>query len=165
MRVKFGNTTKDVSILEVTPENYIVPKGEEGVYHCRIEQKSFNASTGERQSRPRIQKFEPKMWPMLCRNLKLQGWTVEVMHDPTEWIKQQEEKAAMTEAERIKQRTIEKVTGMGDQLVGIGKEFTIYEGDWDKYYAARLEIWFVPANGGKPRKLKEKLFRVQGWMF
>ena len=104
MRVKYGNTTKDVSILEVTPENYIVPKGEEGVYHCRIEQKSFNASTGERQSRPRIQKFEPKMWPMLSRNLKLQGWTVEVMHDPTEWIKQQEEKAAMTEAERIKQR-------------------------------------------------------------
>ena len=104
MRVKFGNTTKDVSILEVTPENYIVPKGEEGVYHCRIEQKSFNASTGERQSRPRIQKFRPKMWPMLSRNLKLQGWTVEVMHDPTEWIKQQEEKAAMTEAERIKQR-------------------------------------------------------------
>ena len=104
MRVKFGNTTKDVSILEVTPENYIVPKGEEGVYHCRIEQKSFNASTGERQSRPRIQKFRPKMWPMLSRNLKLQGWTVEVMHDPTEWIKQQEEKAAMTEAERIRQR-------------------------------------------------------------
>ena len=104
MRVKYGNTTKDVSILEVTPENYIVPKGEEGVYHCRIEQKSFNASTGERQSRPRIQKFEPKMWPMLSRNLKLQGWTVEVMHDPTEWIKQQEEKAAMTEAERIRQR-------------------------------------------------------------
>ena len=104
MRVKYGNTTKDVNILEVTPENYIVPKGEEGVYHCRIEQKSFNASTGERQSRPRIQKFEPKMWPMLSRNLKLQGWTVEVMHDPTEWIKQQEEKAAMTEAERIRQR-------------------------------------------------------------
>ena len=104
MRVKYGNTTKDVSILEVTPENYIVPKGEEGVYHCRIEPKSFNASTGERQSRPRIQKFEPKMWPMLSRNLKLQGWTVEVMHDPTEWIKQQEEKAAMTEAERIRQR-------------------------------------------------------------
>ena len=104
MRVKFGNSTKDVSILEVTPENYIVPKGEEGVYHCRIEQKSFNASTGERQSRPRIQKFEPKMWPMLSRNLKLQGWTVEVMHDPTEWIKKQEEKAAMTEAERIRQR-------------------------------------------------------------
>ena len=104
MRVKYGNTTKDVNILEVTPENYIVPKGEEGVYHCRIEQKSFNASTGERQSRPRIQKFEPKMWPMLSRNLKLQGWMVEVMHDPTEWIKQQEEKAAMTEAERIRQR-------------------------------------------------------------
>ena len=74
-------------------------------------------------------------------------------------------KGTRLSAERIKQQTLEKVTGKGDQLIGIGKEFKIYEGDWDKYYAARIEIWFIPANGGKPRKLKEKLFRVQGWMF
>lgn len=74
-------------------------------------------------------------------------------------------KGTRLSAERIKQRTLEKVTGKGDQLIGIGKEFTIYEGDWDKYYAARIELWFIPSNGGKPRKLKEKLFRVQGWMF
>ena len=74
-------------------------------------------------------------------------------------------KGTRLSAGRMKQRTLEKVTGKGEQLVGIGKEFTIYEGDWDKYYAARIEIWFIPANGGKPRKLKEKLFRVQGWMF
>ena len=74
-------------------------------------------------------------------------------------------KGTRLSAERIKQRTIEKVVGAGEKIVGIGKEFTIYEGDWDKYYAARIEIWFIPANGGKPRKLKEKLFRVQGWMF
>lgn len=74
-------------------------------------------------------------------------------------------KGTRLSAERIKQRTIEKVVGAGEKIIGIGKEFTIYEGDWDKYYAARIEIWFIPANGGKPRKLKEKLFRVQGWMF
>ena len=74
-------------------------------------------------------------------------------------------KGTRLSAERMKQRTLEKVTGGGEQIIGIGKEFTIYEGDWDKYYAARLEIWFVPAKGGRPRKLKEKLFRVQGWMF
>ena len=74
-------------------------------------------------------------------------------------------KGTRLSAARIKQRTIEKVAGVGEKIIGIGKEFTIYEGDWDKYYAARIEIWFIPANGGKPRKLKEKLFRVQGWMF
>lgn len=74
-------------------------------------------------------------------------------------------KGTRLSADRMKQRTTEKVTGKGEHVIGIGKEFTIYEGDWDQYYAARLEIWFVPANGGKPRKLKEKLFKVQGWMF
>ena len=74
-------------------------------------------------------------------------------------------KGTRLSATRIKQRTIEKVVGAGEKIIGIGKEFTIYEGDWDKYFAARIEIWFIPAKGGKPRKLKEKLFRVQGWMF
>ena len=74
-------------------------------------------------------------------------------------------KGTRLSADRMKQRTLEKVTGEGEKIIGIGKEFTIYEGDWGKYYAARIEIWFVPTKGGKPRKLKEKLFRVQGWMF
>ena len=104
MRVKFGNTTKDVSILDVNAANYIVPKGEEGSFHCKIEQKNFNAATGERLSRPRIQKFEPKMWPMVSRNLRQQGWTIDILHDPTEYLKRQEEVAQQTEAERIKAR-------------------------------------------------------------
>lgn len=92
MRVKYGNTTRDVSILDVTPENYIVPKGEEGTFHCRIEQTQFNPRNGKRQSRPRIQKFDAKMYPSILRNLKLQGWDVEVLHDPTEFLKEQEAK-------------------------------------------------------------------------
>lgn len=65
---------------------------------------------------------------------------------------------------RIKQCTVERVSGKDNQVIGSGKEFTIYEGDWDHYYAARIEIWFVPASGGRERKLKEKVFKVQGWM-
>lgn len=103
MRVKFGNTTKDVPILEVTAANYIVPQGEEGTYHCRIEQQQFNAQTGERQSRPRIQKFEPKMWPTIQKNLRQQGWTIDILYDPTSYLKEQEEKAAKTVAERAKE--------------------------------------------------------------
>ena len=74
-------------------------------------------------------------------------------------------KGTRLSADRMKQRTTEKITGKGKHTIGVGRKFTIYEGDWGKFYAARLEIWFVPANGGKPRKLKEKLFKVQGWMF
>lgn len=102
MRVKFGNATKDVPILEVTAANYIVPKGEEGVYHCRIEQKQFNPQTGARLSRPRIQKFEPKMWPMLKRNLGLQGWEIDILHDPTDYLRKKEAEAELTAQERMK---------------------------------------------------------------
>ena len=44
------------------------------------------------------------------------------------------------------------------------KSFTIYEGDWGKPYAAKFEVWYVPANGGGERKLIEKNFKIEGWM-
>jgi hypothetical protein len=108
MKVKFDGSVKDVPIVgangeyQVTKENYIVPKGEEGSYHAIIEQKQFDARTGRRISKPRVQKFEPKMWSMLQRNLKLQGWDIVVLHDPSEWIKKQEEEKQKTIEERVK---------------------------------------------------------------
>lgn len=42
--------------------------------------------------------------------------------------------------------------------------FTIYEGDWGKPYAARIEVWFVPDSGSGERKLIEKVFKIEGWM-
>ena len=44
------------------------------------------------------------------------------------------------------------------------QSFTIYEGDWDDYYAARLEVWFKSTENNKERKLMEKVYRVEGWM-
>lgn len=76
----------EVNILEVTKENYIVPEGEEHLYHCRIEQKMFNQSTGERISVPRIQKFDAKMFERtLLHNLRRIGYSVEVLYDPTKY--------------------------------------------------------------------------------
>ena len=92
MRVKFGNATKDVPLLEVTAENYIVPKGEEDTYHCRIEQTQFNQRNGKRVSRPRIQKFNAKMYPAIARNLRQQGWDIDVLYDPTEYLAEREAK-------------------------------------------------------------------------
>lgn len=102
MLVKFGNTTKDVPVLEVNAANYIVPKGEEGTVHCRIEQVQFNPNTGVRQSRPRIQKFEPKSWPGIQRILRQQGWTIDVLYDPTAWLKEKEEKERLSIEERVR---------------------------------------------------------------
>ena len=110
MKVKFGNSVKDVPILEVTAANYIVPQGEEGSYHCRIEQQQFNPQDGRRLSRPRIQKFEPKSWPAVKRNLLQQGWTIDVLYDPTDYLNKLKEQAQQTAAER--QRLAEEAKAM-----------------------------------------------------
>ena len=104
MRVKFGNVTKDVPLLEVTAENYIVPRGEEDTYHCRIEQTQFNPRNGQRVSRPRIQKFNAKMYPSIARNSRQQGWDIDVLYDPTEFLKEHEEKRREAQEMTLAQR-------------------------------------------------------------
>ena len=47
---------------------------------------------------------------------------------------------------------------------GTTSDFTIYEGDWGKPYAARFEVWFKPDDGGKERKLLSKNYKIEGWM-
>ena len=42
-------------------------------------------------------------------------------------------------------------------------EFTIYEGDWGKPYAARIEVWFKPDSGKPERKLSERICKIEGW--
>ena len=42
-------------------------------------------------------------------------------------------------------------------------EFTIYEGDWGKPYAARIEVWFRPDSGESERKLMERVCKIEGW--
>jgi len=46
---------------------------------------------------------------------------------------------------------------------GAKAEFTIYEGDWGKPYAARFEVWFTPDSGKPDRKLAERIFKIEGW--
>ena len=44
------------------------------------------------------------------------------------------------------------------------QEFSIYEGEWEDYYAARIEVWFRDAATKQEKKLLEKVYRVEGWM-
>ena len=103
MRVKVSEgKTKDVAIIDVTPENYIVPDNEKHLYHCVIEIKKFDSETGKRLSIPSIQKFGKKGYEnSIAENLKKQGYTITVLHDPNEYVKAQaEEKAARTAAQQ-----------------------------------------------------------------
>ena len=93
MLVKFENGVKDVEIVEVNKENYIVPENEKNVYHCKIEQMNFDSKTGKRLSKPRIQCFGKKMYETkIASHLPRQGYTVEILWNPNDYLKEVEEK-------------------------------------------------------------------------
>lgn len=102
MRVKVSEgKTKDVAIIDVTPENYIVPDNEKHLYHCVIEIKKFDSETGKRLSIPRIQKFGKKGYENnIADNLKKQGYTITVLHDPNEYMKAKAEADEKAKAEK-----------------------------------------------------------------
>ena len=86
MHQKEKRSQRIQKVIDLTTENYVVPEGEELLFHCRIEVKKFNSETGERQSSPRVQKFGKKVFESgVYHNLKKQGYTVDVLHNPKEW--------------------------------------------------------------------------------
>ena len=100
-----------VSILDVTAENYLAPQGSEMSYHCRIEQRKFDSNTGKRLSVPRIQMFGKKEFDNgLLHHLRQQGYTVDILHDPNEWIKANQDRIAKEQAEKaaLKKEAAEK---------------------------------------------------------
>lgn len=86
---------RDTPIERLTAENYIVPKGEERAYHCVIEVVLYDSKTGKKLSKPRVQKFGRKAFEAgVLDSLTKQGYTVTILHDPTEWLKAHKAKAA-----------------------------------------------------------------------
>jgi hypothetical protein len=68
--------------------------------------------------------------------------------------------------DRMKPRTTTLVhnhNSFGQIVEPNHKDFTIYEGDWEDYYAVRVEVWHKPTKG-KAHKLMEKTYRMEGWM-
>lgn len=81
-------------IEKLTAENYVVPKGEERFYHVVLEVRQFDQKTGARISRPRVQKFGKKMYEAhVNASLVKQGYSITVLHDPNEWLKENKAKA------------------------------------------------------------------------
>lgn len=44
------------------------------------------------------------------------------------------------------------------------RDFVIYEGDWEDYYAVRVEVWHRDSVTHNEQKLLEKYYRMDGWM-
>lgn len=116
---------KDVGILEVTPENFICPSNERNMYHCRIEIKKFNPETGERLSKPRIQVFGKKFFETFgLHNLRKQGYTVDILHDPNQFVKANRERIAAEErakAEAEKEAERQAIRAQLEELKAEGK--------------------------------------------
>ena len=86
---------RDTAIENLTAENYIVPRGEEKFYHAVIEVRQFDAKTGKRLSKPRVQKFGRKTFETtVLPSLKKQGYTVTILHSPAEYFKALADKKA-----------------------------------------------------------------------
>lgn len=89
---------RDTPIENLTPENYVVPVGEEKDYHAVIEVVQFDPKTGKRLSRPRVQKFNRKIFEQtVLSSLRKMGYTVTILHNPNEWLKANAEKKAAAE--------------------------------------------------------------------
>ena len=95
---------KDVDLLQVTKENYIVPDSEKTFFHVVMEIKKFDANTGARISRPRLQKFDSITFKRLRDNFERQGYTLEILYDPTDYIKEFGGKLQTANAAAQKQR-------------------------------------------------------------
>ena len=86
---------RDLPIESLTPDNYLVPAGEEKSYHCVIEVVQYNQKTGDKISRPRVQKFGKKIFESVVESsLRKQGYKVIILHDPNDWLKDQAVKRA-----------------------------------------------------------------------
>ncbi|MBO4513651.1 MAG: hypothetical protein J5746_12880, partial [Victivallales bacterium] len=64
---------------------------------------------------------------------------------------------------RLKEHDVKTYGDSSSRLYYSQLDFTIYEGNWEEYYGARIELWFTPDDGGPKRKVWEANCKIQGW--
>lgn len=70
----------------------------------------------------------------------------------------------LSEDRLLKSSAVENTAVMEFSKVVEKQKFTIYEGDWEEYYAVRVEVWHRDSISCKETKLMEKFYRMEGWM-
>ena len=76
---------------KLSAKTYEVPKGEELLWHVLMSpKKRYDEETGELKTKPHVRKFGMKTFRKLSQAWTLQGYEIEVLHDPEEWQKKQQ---------------------------------------------------------------------------
>lgn len=102
MRTRNG---ENLSVDAINADNYLVPQGEERVFHVKMENVSYHPKTGKKLSRPVIQKFGKKMYKSVMeRQLKRMGYQIEVLHNPVDWERRNAEAIAVRQAKKIEEQ-------------------------------------------------------------
>lgn len=88
-------------------EKYVCPKGEEHLYHVLQEVVRYNEATGERINPSRVQKYGRKAFEhFIADQLRQQGYTIVILHDPNEYDKEQ---AMISEEKRLEKEEQENL--------------------------------------------------------
>lgn len=95
-------TAGELANLEkLTPETYNVPQGEEHVYHVLQETKKYDQDTGQKRTKPRVQKYGKKVFENnVYHSHKKRKMSLVILHDPNNWLRENAEKVKIAQAER-----------------------------------------------------------------
>lgn len=102
MHVLIEGKERDVKIEDVNAQNYIVPENERHIYHVKQEIKSYDPKNGRKISVPVVQKYGAKTFTQIERQLRLQGWELEILYNPTAFLEEMKQVQKKSQADRKK---------------------------------------------------------------
>lgn len=89
------------NLEKLTPEKYQVPAGEEHLYHVLQETKKYDADTGQKRTKPRVQKYGKKVFENnVYASQTKRKMSMVILHDPNEWLAKNAEAVKRTQIER-----------------------------------------------------------------
>lgn len=158
IRTDDGNV-KDEVITKVNASNYIVPDNEKHLYHCKIEVRKFDQDTGARLSKPRIQKFGAKMFNQIASELKRQGYAIDILHNPIEYIEAEKarkaEEAAMTAERKAKEAEEQRAAEEAARKAEIDAAVAAALAEQQKKHEADIEAAVAKAMAKAEKKSKK----------
>nr|DAP15713.1 MAG TPA: hypothetical protein [Caudoviricetes sp.] len=95
------------SPLDQIAENYKIEEGTEHLYHVALWMEEYDPKTGKPVHTPTTDVFGVQTFERNVSNFKKLGYTLKVLHDPREFLKNQAEQAA-ARAEQEEQDKIKK---------------------------------------------------------
>lgn len=100
-------------VNKVDASTFQVPENERHLYHVKIEVTQFDRTTGKRLSSPRIQCFGPKAFKTLVHTLKLNGYKLEILYDPTEFLAKMKEARKVSREQAIREKLMRELKEAG----------------------------------------------------